>query len=133
MQYDKNKQIAQYVLTYYSICDKINMQDTETDIRHSLSGKGTKEMKTIYLIEKADADKKDLHSPNHHLENEGVIIDEASIFIRLQPEGDPMAYRFEIPLQRLIAGIDFHTYGENFEAEVFCKLENCIPVRIQET
>ena len=88
-------------------------------------------MKTIYLIEKKAEDKKDLHSPNRHLENEGVIIDEASIFIRLQPEGDPMAYRFEIPLQRLIAGIDFHTYGENFEAEVFCKLKNCIPVRIQ--
>ena len=88
----------------------------------------------IYLIEKpGESEKqKNLLSPNDGLEKEGVIIDDATIIIRLRPEGDPMAYRFEIPLQRLIAGMDFHTYGENFEAEVFCELKDFVPVKIQE-
>ena len=88
----------------------------------------------IYLIEKPEEAKKqkDLLSPNTDSEKEGVIIDDASIIIRLQPEGDPMAYRFEIPLQRLIAGLNFHTYGENFEAEVFCALKDYILVKVQE-
>ncbi len=88
----------------------------------------------IYLLKKTGESEKqkDLLSPNGGLEKEGVIIDDASIIIRLQPEGDPMAYRFEIPLQRLIAGVNFHTCGENFEAEVFCKLNDYIPVKIQE-
>ena len=88
----------------------------------------------IYLIEKpGESEKqKDLLSPNEDSEKEGVIIDDASIIIRLRPEEDSMAYRFEIPLQRLIAGLNFHTCGENFEAEVFCELSNYIPVKIQE-
>ena len=88
----------------------------------------------IYLIKKPGEfeKQKDLLSPNNGLEKEGVIIDDATIIIRLRPEGDPMAYRFEIPLQRLIAGMDFHTCGENFEAEVFCELKDYISVKVQE-
>ena len=48
--------------------------------------------------------------------------DDVSVFVRIQPKGDTMAHRYEIPLQRLIDGLMFQCCGENFEAEIFCKL-----------
>ena len=64
-------------------------------------------------------------------ETNGILIDDASVYIRIEQENDTMAHRYEIPLQKLLSGINFNNHGENFTLKIFCEIKNCTPVRVQ--